>query len=243
VIYQCGLKRDLSLFEAGDATEVGEKGLTLSGGQKARITLARAVYSSAEIVLLDDVLAALDVHTSKWIVDKCFKGDLLRGRTVLLVTHNVAMTSSIADFVVSLGTDGRIRSQGTVADALAHNKALAKELAEEKAALKAAENEVDAENPEEEGEVTKKKDGTLIVAEETQEGHVGWPALKLYFTSLGGSWPVAFWAFLLGCFTMVELLNTYQMWFLGYWAHQYDLFPPSQVNVPEYVIAHDCGCP
>jgi ABC-type multidrug transport system fused ATPase/permease subunit len=60
VIRQCGLERDLTLFEAGDATEVGEKGLTLSGGQKARITLARAVYSRAEILLLDDVLAALE---------------------------------------------------------------------------------------------------------------------------------------------------------------------------------------
>jgi ABC-type multidrug transport system fused ATPase/permease subunit len=60
VIYQCGLTRDLKLFEAGDQTEVGEKGLTLSGGQKARITLARAVYSKAEILLLDDILAALE---------------------------------------------------------------------------------------------------------------------------------------------------------------------------------------
>lgn len=60
VIYQCGLERDITLFEAGDATEVGEKGLTLSGGQKARITLARAIYSYAKVVLLDDVLAALE---------------------------------------------------------------------------------------------------------------------------------------------------------------------------------------
>ncbi|KAG5648265.1 hypothetical protein DXG03_006224 [Asterophora parasitica] len=60
VLHQCSLERDLSLFEAGDQTEVGEKGLTLSGGQKARITLARAIYSQAEIILLDDVLAALE---------------------------------------------------------------------------------------------------------------------------------------------------------------------------------------
>lgn len=60
MIDQCGLERDISLFEAGDQTEVGEKGLTLSGGQKARVTLARAVYSNAGIILLDDVLAALE---------------------------------------------------------------------------------------------------------------------------------------------------------------------------------------
>ncbi|OJT02282.1 ATP-binding cassette transporter abc4 [Trametes pubescens] len=85
VIEQCALGQDLSLFEAGDQTEVGEKGITLSGGQKARITLARTVYSSADILLLDDILAALDVHTSKWVVEQCLKGDLLRGRTVILV--------------------------------------------------------------------------------------------------------------------------------------------------------------
>ena len=116
VIYACALERDLSLFDAGDRTEVGEKGLTLSGGQKARLTLARAIYSSADVVLLDDVLAALDVHTSRWIVEKCFRGDLVRGRTVILVTHNVAMASPLADYVVALGADGEIISRGTIDD-------------------------------------------------------------------------------------------------------------------------------
>ena len=53
VITACGLETDLKLFDDGDQTEIGEKGVTLSGGQKARITLARAVYCKAEVVLLD----------------------------------------------------------------------------------------------------------------------------------------------------------------------------------------------
>lgn len=49
------------------------------------MTLARAIYSSAKILILDDVLSALDVHTARWIVDKCFNADLIQGRTLLLV--------------------------------------------------------------------------------------------------------------------------------------------------------------
>jgi ABC-type methionine transport system ATPase subunit len=135
VLYQCSLKRDLSLFDAGDATEIGEKGLTLSGGQKARIALARAIYSSAKVILLDDILAALDVHTSVWIVNKCLKGDLIKGRTVLLVTHNVALASPIADYVVSMGTDGRIVSQGVPTEALVVDRDLAEEISHEQEAI------------------------------------------------------------------------------------------------------------
>ncbi|KAG1853664.1 P-loop containing nucleoside triphosphate hydrolase protein [Suillus subluteus] len=92
VLYQCALKRDLTLFEAGDQTEVGEKGLTLRQAQRsepsfARITLVRAIYSSANTLLLDDVLTALDVYRSKWIVGKCFAGDLAKDRMVIFVVR------------------------------------------------------------------------------------------------------------------------------------------------------------
>ncbi|KAF9799122.1 hypothetical protein IEO21_10612 [Rhodonia placenta] len=89
VIYQCGLKRDLELFDAGEMTEVRERGITLRFVRSISVTLARAVYSTAEILLLDDILAALDVHTARWIVEKCLKGDLIRGRTVLLVVSDI----------------------------------------------------------------------------------------------------------------------------------------------------------
>lgn len=60
VLSECALLRDLSQFEDGDLTEIGEKGITLSGGQKARIALARAVYSRAQHLLMDDVLSSVD---------------------------------------------------------------------------------------------------------------------------------------------------------------------------------------
>ncbi|KAI0260093.1 hypothetical protein BC834DRAFT_1028685 [Gloeopeniophorella convolvens] len=235
VIFQCGLKRDLSLFEAGDKTEVGEKGLTLSGGQKARVTLARAVYSSAEILLLDDVLAALDVHTARWIVEKCFKGDLIRGRTVLLVTHNVAMATPIADYVVSLGPDGQIASRGSVSDALAKDKTLAAELKEEEHAMKNDDKEIDAEEPD---KASKQADGKLILAEEVAEGHVSRDAIKLFVGGLGGAHVFLFWLVFVGGLVLCDALLSIQTWFMGYWAEQYEIYPPEEVRVGYYLTIY-----
>ncbi|KAI0248983.1 hypothetical protein BJV78DRAFT_1276336 [Lactifluus subvellereus] len=235
VIYQCALQRDLGLFDAGDKTEVGEKGLTLSGGQKARITLARAVYSSAEILILDDVLAALDVHTARWIVEKCFKGDLISGRTVLLVTHNVAMASPLADYVVSLGVDGRIASRGSVSDALAKDKKLAKELVEGARAIKEDEKRIDPEEPD---ATAKQADGKLILAEEIAEGHVSWDAVKLFIDGLGGSHVFLFWIVFVGSLLICDALLTAQTWFMGYWAEQYGIYPPEEVNVTFYLSVY-----
>ncbi|EMD39557.1 hypothetical protein CERSUDRAFT_111872 [Gelatoporia subvermispora B] len=233
VIHQCALTRDLTLFKAGDQTEVGEKGLTLSGGQKARITLARAVYSSAEILLLDDVLAALDVHTAKWIVDKCFTGDLVRGRTVILVTHNVALASPIAEFVVSMGTDGRVSSHGTLSKILAKDSELSAQVTEESQEIEKADQDVD----EADAEATARPvdEGKLIVEEEIAEGHVGWPAMKLYAYGLGGARPLLFWITFVGALLLADLAATLQTWFLGYWAQQYEDHDPSEVKVAFYL--------
>lgn len=65
----CALKTDLSILPAGDETEIGEKGINLSGGQKQRISLARAVYTDADIYILDDPLSAVDAHVGKHIFD------------------------------------------------------------------------------------------------------------------------------------------------------------------------------
>lgn len=97
VIFACGLKPDLKIFPDGDRTEIGEGGTNLSGGQKARVSLARAIYSHAGTVLIDDCLSALDAHTTKHVCETLFDGGeagLLAGRTTVLVTHHVRLMAT-----------------------------------------------------------------------------------------------------------------------------------------------------
>lgn len=87
VINACGLPIDFNEFPDRDETEVGENGATLSGGQKSRIALARALYSKAPVLLLDDIFSALDAKTASTVWEDCFCGDMLKGRTIVLVTQ------------------------------------------------------------------------------------------------------------------------------------------------------------
>jgi ABC-type multidrug transport system fused ATPase/permease subunit len=121
VLVACSLQRDLEILDAGDQTIVGEKGVTLSGGQKQRISLARALYSRARHVLLDDVLSAVDSHTAKWIFDEALLGPLMYHRTCILVTHNVSLCLPQAEFAVVLD-NGRIAAQGTASDVIGSGK-------------------------------------------------------------------------------------------------------------------------
>ncbi|KAJ8918454.1 hypothetical protein NQ315_008151 [Exocentrus adspersus] len=110
VIRVCALERDLTLFPYGDRTLVGDRGVTLSGGQKARINLARAVYKSADIYLLDDPLSAVDTHVGKQLFDDCICG-YLKEKCVVLVTHQLQYLKG-ADRIYLLDK-GRIEASGS----------------------------------------------------------------------------------------------------------------------------------
>ncbi|KAL7711278.1 ATP-binding cassette protein subfamily C member 1, partial [Lotmaria passim] len=107
------LQADLELFGAGLETEIGEKGINLSGGQKARVSLARAVYASREVYLLDDPLSALDAHVGERVLDDCFLG-ALAGRTRVLATHQLHVVPK-ADYIIALG-GGSVEFCGSSAD-------------------------------------------------------------------------------------------------------------------------------
>ncbi|KAK4686858.1 hypothetical protein P7C73_g3272, partial [Tremellales sp. Uapishka_1] len=108
---QASLLPDLEILADGDMTEVGEKGVTLSGGQKARINLARCIYSRASTVYLDDILSAVDAHTAQYIYAECLTGDLLRGRTVVLVSHQITLCRPAAEYLIAI-EDGRLAQAG-----------------------------------------------------------------------------------------------------------------------------------
>jgi len=111
----CNLHEDFKQFEYEDQTLVGERGVTLSGGQKARLSLARAFYARSDISLLDDPLSAVDSRVGKIIFDKGIRG-LLMGKTVILVTHHLNYARE-SDKVVVL-QEGEILAQGTFSNLL-----------------------------------------------------------------------------------------------------------------------------
>ncbi|CAK9828719.1 Probable multidrug resistance-associated protein lethal(2)03659 [Anthophora retusa] len=110
VIKVCQLKRDFSLLPYGDRTIVGERGISLSGGQRARINLARAVYADTETYLLDDPLSAVDAHVGKHMFEECIV-KYLRGKTRILVTHQLQYLRSVNRIIVL--KDGAIQAEGT----------------------------------------------------------------------------------------------------------------------------------
>ncbi|KAJ4180063.1 ATP-binding cassette glutathione S-conjugate transporter ycf1 [Fusarium falciforme] len=108
----CALVDDLAQLPNGDQTEVGDKGITLSGGQKARLTLARAVYARADIYLLDDCLSAVDQHVGRHLIEEVFgRGGLLKDRTRILATNSTPVLLEANSIV--LIREGKISEQGT----------------------------------------------------------------------------------------------------------------------------------
>ena len=106
----CELERDLEIRPAGDLTEIGEKGINLSGGQKARISVARAVYQQKDIYLMDDPISALDASVRKKLFQNVIVNHL-KDKTVVLVTHAIDFIH-LADKIY-LMDDGKIITQGS----------------------------------------------------------------------------------------------------------------------------------
>uniref|UniRef100_A0A669EBL1 Multidrug resistance-associated protein 4 n=1 Tax=Oreochromis niloticus TaxID=8128 RepID=A0A669EBL1_ORENI len=113
VLRACALKRDMDLLPGGDLAIVGDRGANLSGGQKARVSLARSVYQDADIYLLDDPLSAVDAEVGRHLFEECICG-LLRKKPRILVTHQLQYLKA-ADQIVVL-KEGQMVARGTYSE-------------------------------------------------------------------------------------------------------------------------------
>mmetsp|Transcript_51772 Transcript_51772/g.117800 ORF Transcript_51772/g.117800 Transcript_51772/m.117800 type:complete len:1239 (+) Transcript_51772:38-3754(+) len=119
VVHACSLDVDaVQLGPKRHETEIGEKGVNLSGGQRARVGLARAVYAKPDVILLDDPLAAVDPQVASHLVHKCIKAPVLANAGIVLCTHHDTVFP-MADKMILLGADGAVRAVGTPAEVAA----------------------------------------------------------------------------------------------------------------------------
>ena len=129
IIDACALRPDLDILPGGDETEIGEKGINLSGGQKQRVSLARAVYSQSDLLLLDDPLSAVDAHVGKHIFQNVIGPEgILKKETRVLVTHGIGYLPQVDDIIVL--KDGKVTEQGTYQELLQKKGAFAEFLVE-----------------------------------------------------------------------------------------------------------------
>ncbi|KAI0672201.1 multidrug resistance-associated ABC transporter [Trametes maxima] len=237
VVECCALRPDLEILEDGDETEIGARGVSLSGGQKARVALARAVYAPSKYVLLDDPLSAVDSHTARILYEKLIKGPLLAHRTIVLVTHHVELVLPGAYYLVRM-LDGRIDVQGLVGDleksGVLGDIALSKDVEESKN-LKQATASAD-ENP----EVKVKDDandisGTrprklrkLVEDEQRAVGSVKWHVYNTYLKA-SSYWT---WGILSVFIVLVQVLAVSEKIWIKIWGEAYERGDESLLSYP-----------
>ncbi|XP_030712764.1 ATP-binding cassette sub-family C member 4 [Globicephala melas] len=235
VIKACALKKDLQLLEDGDLTVIGDRGTTLSGGQKARVNLARAVYQDADIYLLDDPLSAVDAEVSRHLFELCICQALYQKITVL-VTHQLQYLKAASQILIL--KDGEMVQKGTYTEFLKSGVDFGSILKKENEETEpstvpgspALRNRTFSESSvwSQQSSRPSLKDAApedqdteniqVTLSEESRlEGKVGFKAYKNYFTA-GAPWLIIL--FLIPVNIAAQVAYVLQDWWLSYWANE-----------------------
>ncbi|XP_066143639.1 probable multidrug resistance-associated protein lethal(2)03659 isoform X2 [Euwallacea fornicatus] len=221
------LQRDFTLFPYGDRTIVGERGVSLSGGQRARINLARAIYKDADIYLLDDPLSAVDAHVGRQMFDECITG-YLKEKCVVLVTHQLQYLKNVKKIYL-LG-NRTIEHSGTYEEVQNSGKDFTKLLNELKDIIDEEEDQEEAESVGENEElkpvrrrrvstkeiVPKSDEAPQIEAEGREAGTVSWKVYTSYFVS-GGHWCKIVTLFI--TFVLAQFVSSLVDFYLKIWVN------------------------
>lgn len=222
VLRACCLVEDLKKFKAGDRSLIGENGVGLSGGQRARVALARAVYSRSRILLLDDPIAALDHQTAETIARNLFAdktSPLTAGRLIVLVTHRVDIVKQYAYQVLDIVAGGHVKTfnRREIAE---HEKELEAQAATAPETSPNAESSTiqsaEASSSEDEAEMA------TIVAKFMQEEHrVHGGVMATVYWQYVKAGRISWWIAMVMFCLLIRLTNLGYSWFLKEWGEQY----------------------
>ncbi|KAF2200754.1 ABC multidrug transporter-like protein [Delitschia confertaspora ATCC 74209] len=192
VIDACALRADLEMLPNGDQTEIGERGITVSGGQKQRLNIARAIYFDADIVIMDDPLSAVDAHVGRHIMDNAICG-LLKDKCRILATHQLHVLNRCDRIIWVEG--GHVQAVDTFDNLMSNNedfqKLMASTASEEKEEKKERaddEDEIEDEKKDAKKKRKQKKGAALMQEEERAVKSVSWGVWIAYIRAGGGLW-------------------------------------------------------
>lgn len=231
----CALKKDLEMLSDGERTEIGANGINLSGGQKWRVTLARAIYSRAGILVFDDIFSAVDAHVGRHIFEECLTGELATGRTRILVTHHVALCQDKTKYLVELG-DGKVLHAGLLSelendgtlDLIKSHEQTDEEIREDENATAVNSYEPSDEDSEDEAngntlkKILSKQDNDprkFVEDEKREQGAIKTHVYGVYLKDSGGFW---FWGMCVSIFLLNQALALGRSWWLRIWTGSYE---------------------
>jgi len=220
VIDACALRPDLDMLPSGDLTEIGERGITVSGGQKQRLNIARAIYFDSEIVLMDDPLSAVDAHVGRHIMDEAICG-LLKDKCRILATHQLWVLSR-CDRIMWM-EDGRITTIDTFDNLMANNPDFVKLIANNAQEEKEEEDEhIDGDEVEEEKKEQKVHNGAKPAAAlmQTEERAGGNVSLAVYMAYLRASGSVLVLPLVIGLLILSQGANICTSLWLSWWTER-----------------------
>ena len=230
IMISCSLKKDLQQFSQGEWTEIGEKGVNLSGGQKARVALARALYQDADIYLLDDPLSALDAQVSNDVFQKAIK-EYLKSKSVILVTHQLHVLPEV-DYILLVSASGTILEHGTFKELMDVNGKLASMMKDYKGVEEYKEPEKESTKKHKSLDVLTSAEagkGGIIADEDRVIGAVEWTTYKSYFKAAGGI-PYIFMIVAAAILSQLSQLFT-NLWLSWWTENRYNLDTVTSLNI------------
>jgi ABC-type multidrug transport system fused ATPase/permease subunit len=215
VLHACALLPDIAMLPDGEDTEIGATGINLSGGQRWRLTFARALYSRAGVLVLDDIFSAVDSHVGRHLLNYGILGQLGANRTRILVTHHAGLVDCHAAYIITLSGNGTASVVDRPSPKIGSPPVLGRDDLPDAESKDPGPN-VDTAEPQH--ELLKEKPKKFVEDEIRAQGRVKWSVYKMYILASGG---LGYWVMTFLMFSLAATSTIGRSYWLRFWTSSY----------------------